>query len=336
VVNRATDETDTEFFYELPAPTTFDRLAVPSVLETPSPSQTFTRLVEVYGASQGPEGPYELLASATLQTHQGKDQVTELAMQTVTPVRWLKLRLVGGIEILRDQMFLEFGEIIGNGTQETPDLDTDRFTGSWWDRGVRLTLVQDGATVTGCYDRGAEVSGTVIGNLLRAIGTSTSGIVSHFVLGVTSDGIVRGVRSSNGAPFRLYSGATSTDRTVECEAADGPPLGCGSIIHGLEFAFNSDELQPGVIPILDALADGLRSELNGVITIEGHTSSEGPEDYNLNLSDRRARAVVVGLGLRGISADRLNPIGIGEARPIATNTDESGRAMNRRVEVRCG
>jgi len=61
-VSRALAGTDTEFVFELPAATTFTRFAVPQILETPSPSQTFARLVEVHGSSMGPAAGYTLLA----------------------------------------------------------------------------------------------------------------------------------------------------------------------------------------------------------------------------------------------------------------------------------
>jgi hypothetical protein len=71
------------------------------------------------------------------------------------------------------------------------------------------------------------------------------------------------------------------------------------------------------------------------IAIEGHTSSEGTETYSLQLSERRAQAVVASLVRRGLVKDRVSTIGVGESRPIAPNTDESGRSLNRRVEIRC-
>jgi outer membrane protein OmpA-like peptidoglycan-associated protein len=336
LVGRADDETDTEFVYELPAPTTFDYFGVPEVLETPSPSQTFTRVVEVYGSDAGPDGPWVLLASATLATHEARGQITELPTVAEPSVRWVRLRLVGGIEMLRDPMFLEFGEIVGYGDQAAPELDL-RFAGGWWDRGVRLTLLQDGAAVTGCYDDGSEVKGTVTGNLFRGIGIGKNdGVPSHFILGVTDDGSIRGVRSTNGAPFRLYTGAASEGRRVECAPPETPTLGCGSIIHGITFGFDSAEPRPESTPILEALARGLAADASGSITIEGHTSSEGSDDYNQGLSERRARAVVAALGALGVDAARLGAVGVGEVRPIATNDDEAGRSMNRRVEVHCG
>jgi hypothetical protein len=72
VINKGKPDTATEFVYELPAATTFDRFAVPNILETPSPSATFTRTVEVYGSSKSAADGYEMLASATLVTHKTK------------------------------------------------------------------------------------------------------------------------------------------------------------------------------------------------------------------------------------------------------------------------
>ena len=83
------------------------------------------------------------------------------------------------------------------------------------------------------------------------------------------------------------------------------------------------------------LHDGLRNDASTAVVLEGHTSSEGTDAYNLALSQRRAQAVVADLVRRGIPSARLSAAGIGEARPIATNDDESGRSLNRRVEVHC-
>ena len=95
-----------EFVYELPSPTVFDRFAVPGVFETPSPSATFARQVEVYGSASGPDGEYVLLASGTLATHAARGQVTELTLHADTAVRWVKLRLTGGIQVSQPLSFL--------------------------------------------------------------------------------------------------------------------------------------------------------------------------------------------------------------------------------------
>jgi OmpA-OmpF porin, OOP family len=63
--------------------------------------------------------------------------------------------------------------------------------------------------------------------------------------------------------------------------------------------------------------------------IEGHTSSEGTKEYNQRSSERRAQAVAADLVRRGLGKDRLSAAGIGERRPISSNTDENGRSLNR-------
>lgn len=335
-VRNAGRDTDTEFFYELPAPTTFSQFAVPEVRETPSPSQTFARSVEVFGSDSGPDGPYELLASVELQTHSARGEVTNIPVVATLSVRWVMLRLTGGLDILTEKSFLEFGEIIGNGSQEQAAL-IDRFRGVWKDRGVLIELKQDVAVVSGCYDAGGELEGTVSGNILRARGVVPStGVVSLFVLNVTEDGVLRGVRSTNGAPFSVYTGPTAPEGTLtRCSEIPEPTLGCESVIHGINFDFDSAAIRPDSAPVLEALFEGLESEPAAEILIEGHTSSEGSEGYNLQLSERRAQSVVDDLVQRGLDGGRIRAAGYGESVPIAKNDTESGRSLNRRVEVRC-
>lgn len=134
-VNRAGADTATEFTYQLPAATTFDRFAVPDIRETPSPNQTFARLVEVHGSPTSADGGYTLLASAALTTHATPGQVTEIPVSARVPVRWIKLRLVGGINVATPLSFFEFSDIVGNGRQDAAAL-VDHFRGAWQGRGA--------------------------------------------------------------------------------------------------------------------------------------------------------------------------------------------------------
>jgi OOP family OmpA-OmpF porin len=336
IVNGGSADTVTEFVYQLPAPTTFDRFAVPNVTETPSPSETFTKTVEVHGSSASATSGFVLLASATLQTHKTRGLMTELTIAARPAVRWVKLRLSGGINVLRPSSSYQFSEIVGNGTQGVPDLAT-HFQGVWRAGANRLRLVQRGPVVSGCYDTSGVVSGTVTGNILRATGIARSdNTPSAFILSVAADGAIRGVRSSNNGPFRLYVlSTTSPGDAPGCPEPPPPGLGCGSVIHGINFGFDSAEVRPDSAAVLAELFNGLRADTSSKVLIEGHTSSEGSDEYNLQLSDRRARAVVSDLVKRGLAVQRLTAVGVGESRPIATNNDESGRALNRRVEVKC-
>lgn len=333
MIDRAAADSSVEVTYALPAATTFDRFAVPNVWETPSPRQTFVKTVEVFGSPVSATDGFVLLASGTLETHKGRGQVTELTIAARPAVRWIKLRLAGGIQPSTPPATFQFSEIIGNGRQDTPEMVT-HFNGSWQDRALTLTLAQQGPVVTGCYERTGELAGTVTGNLLRATGISRADkTTSAFILGVTGDGAVRGVRSSNGSPFRLYTAPKGAP--ASCSKPPAPTLGCGAIIHGISFDFDSAVIRADSTPVLEALYQGLRNDKSQSITIEGHTSSEGTDAYNQRLSESRARAVVADLVKRGIPASRLAATGLGETRPIASNNDESGRAMNRRVEIRC-
>jgi outer membrane protein OmpA-like peptidoglycan-associated protein len=68
------------------------------------------------------------------------------------------------------------------------------------------------------------------------------------------------------------------------------------------------------------------------LRIEGHTNDQGDAAYNLDLSQRRAEAVVKYLVGRSVARERLEPRGFGQTRPIAGNDTREGRAKNRRVE----
>lgn len=102
---------------------------------------------------------------------------------------------------------------------------------------------------------------------------------------------------------------------------------------GLLFAFNSDDLTPAMKTQLTEFAGTLQTYDETYILIDGHTDSKGAEDYNLNLSERRASAVNEYLKSKNVSSTRLGTRGFGELQPVATNNTENGRKQNRRVEV---
>lgn len=323
------------FAYELPVPTVFESFAIPNVLETPSPAQTFFQTVTVSGSSAGPEGPFQELAAGTLATHSKKGETTELTVSTRTPVRWVRVALRGGIQVMGDKTFFEFSELIGHGTQEAAALST-AFAGRWQGRSVKLELKQEGVRVDGCYDDDGTLSGTVSGNLLHATGkTHKAGIPSTFVLAVGADGNMFGVRSTNGAPFKLYAAAAAPALRTECSGRAVAPLGCGAVIHGIRFDYDSAAIREESAAHLDALFDGLRASPATAITVLGHTSNEGSDAYNDSLSQRRAEAVAAALVSRGLAASRIAAAGQGERQPIADNESEIGRALNRRVEISC-
>jgi outer membrane protein OmpA-like peptidoglycan-associated protein len=100
------------------------------------------------------------------------------------------------------------------------------------------------------------------------------------------------------------------------------------------FDYDSATLRPGLYPELDRIASVLIKYQQTVIRVEGHTDSTGTEMYNMNLSLQRAESVKNLIVQRGVSSARIDTIAYGESIPIADNDIETGRAMNRRVEIK--
>lgn len=118
--------------------------------------------------------------------------------------------------------------------------------------------------------------------------------------------------------------AVSTDR--------GMVMTLGDVL----FATGKAELQPAAIERLDKLSAFLQRHTDRTLVIEGHTDSQGSDDNNLLLSERRAEAVKVYLILQSIDASRLAAVGRGKALPVADNASAEGRQLNRRVEIIIG
>lgn len=102
---------------------------------------------------------------------------------------------------------------------------------------------------------------------------------------------------------------------------------------GLLFAVNSYELQSGARTSIESMAKILNDYPESNILIEGNTDSDGAEEYNQTLSERRAQAVADYHTRLGIAASRISVVGMGEMNPIASNETAAGRQANRRVEV---
>lgn len=86
-------------------------------------------------------------------------------------------------------------------------------------------------------------------------------------------------------------------------------------------------------PYLDRVASLLQNKTARAVSLEGHSDSVGRDEANLALSEKRALSVRNELLLRGIPADRLNTVGYGEIRPLPPNDSDTGRKLNRRVEL---
>lgn len=101
----------------------------------------------------------------------------------------------------------------------------------------------------------------------------------------------------------------------------------------ITFATNSADLNGQFYNALGGVAMVLKEYNKTVIEVAGHTDSTGSDQYNQQLSERRAASVANYLVGQGITQQRLMTVGAGESRPVASNDTEAGRAQNRRVEM---
>ena len=99
------------------------------------------------------------------------------------------------------------------------------------------------------------------------------------------------------------------------------------------FTSGKSDLNASATSSLEKLTAFLNRYPDRSAVIEGHTDSNGGDDYNLGLSQRRADSVKGYLTGHGIGSVRLAASGMGESRPLAGNDSATGRQQNRRVEV---
>ena len=101
------------------------------------------------------------------------------------------------------------------------------------------------------------------------------------------------------------------------------------------FGFNKADLTSDDKAQLDTLGSQLSGQRSYILSLTGGTDSVGSAAYNYDLSDRRAEAVVQYLAAKyGVPAHRFYLIGLGKDQEVASNDSASGRAKNRRVEVK--
>jgi OOP family OmpA-OmpF porin len=110
-----------------------------------------------------------------------------------------------------------------------------------------------------------------------------------------------------------------------------------SIAASMLFDFDSAALSDDAKAVIDERIQTFAGqvELTSIMRVEGHTDSIGPEDYNMQLSQRRAQAVadyIVSQAYRVTSSD-IAVVGQGESNPVASNDTREGRAKNRRVDI---
>lgn len=174
---------------------------------------------------------------------------------------------------------------------------------------------------------GGALGGYLLGDIVGGRNDRTAKIVGAGLGGIAGAGI--GAYMDN-QERELRARTAGTDVQV-IRQGDDLIL---NIPSGINFAYNSADVQPQFRSTLDRVSDVLGQYRETYIDVYGHTDSTGSDAYNQGLSERRAISVADYLSGHGVQSARIATRGYGETQPIASNDTEDGRAANRRVEIK--
>jgi NitT/TauT family transport system substrate-binding protein len=155
--------------------------------------------------------------------------------------------------------------------------------------------------------------------------------------------VTRAVEAKDWVDTRFLSALAANYGTQKVEepkiAAKAPSANDRAIINKqieVHFTPGSDEIMPGSFFVLDSLGDTMTSFGNTYLRVEGNTDATGSPTANMTLSERRALAVknYIARTFPNIEVTRFQTIGRGSTNPVADNSTETGRQLNRRTEIK--
>jgi hypothetical protein len=141
------------------------------------------------------------------------------------------------------------------------------------------------------------------------------------------------LRKPKGNEIRCYIYLDSISLTPLFKPEHAPTVSDTITLAGVNFNTNDATLLPAAYPVLDKILLSLLKSKDYSLTIIGHTDSIGSYESNITLSLNRAESVKAYFTVNGIDANIISVEGSGPSKPIAPNSTETGRAINRRVEI---
>jgi outer membrane protein OmpA-like peptidoglycan-associated protein len=201
-----------------------------------------------------------------------------------------------------------------------------------------IILISALALAVSVFIYGCGASNTVKGGVIGGVAGGVVGGVIGDQLGNTVLGAIIGaaVGGTAGALIGNYMDKQAEEMENDIAGAKIERVGEGIKItfdSGILFKFDSSTLEPRAKTNISKLAVILNKYPDTNILVTGHTDSDGAEQYNQLLSERRAESVSDYARIQGISSSRLSVIGLGENEPVASNETDYGKSLNRRVEI---
>jgi outer membrane protein OmpA-like peptidoglycan-associated protein len=202
-----------------------------------------------------------------------------------------------------------------------------------------LSLLSVSACTTDPETGQRTISKTAIGGIGGALGGYLLGDLVGGRRDRTEKIVGAGIGGIAGAAIGAYMDKQEREMRARTAGTDVQVVRQGddlllNIPSGINFAYNSANVEPQFRTTLDRVASVLADYDQTYIDVYGHTDSTGSDSYNQGLSERRAMSVADYLSGHGVKPARIATRGFGETQPIASNETEEGRAANRRVEIK--
>ena len=131
---------------------------------------------------------------------------------------------------------------------------------------------------------------------------------------------------------KVAPGFTFIDEDCNCSEDQGRGF-TSSAYTNIQFDYDSSSIKPSAYPVLDAVSADLISSA-ATLELDGYSSAEGTAAHNVRLSKDRANSIKTYLVNSGVNPQKVKIKGYGESHPIADNSTEEGRIINRRVEFK--
>ncbi|QFT30173.1 Outer membrane porin F precursor [Labrenzia sp. THAF82] len=297
--------------------------------------------VKVFVSDDRADGPYREIYQGNI----APTGITTVGLEKKETARFVKLLLStngGHAEYTELMEFAAFGQPQGNRQQ------TSNFSGVYTTNWGPFYLKFSDGELSGCYDHdNGKFVGTSVGGVMNIEWREDGEDSGSAVLALSASGDqFSGLWYKNAELHGTWIGKRSVDQagapqcaaivqtSTKSKVAQSLDAYGVTRLYGIYFDFDSDVIKPESATTLNQVQAWLKDNPGKRVVFEGHTDAKGSDAYNQSLSAKRAAAVVRWLSGQGVDIGNLTHVGLGEIQPVADNATETGRSLNRRVEMK--
>ena len=194
-----------------------------------------------------------------------------------------------------------------------------------------MTAVPSSGTGAGAGSGSAAGTGTSMA--AAGTGSSSAADVANRSAAAARAAAAGAGAAGSGAAGAGAAGASKSDSAAAATARSGPIADPRSSPKVIYFDYNSSEIKPEGVELIDAHARFLMANKTRQVSLEGHTDERGGREFNLALGQKRAEAVRTRMRLLGVTDIQMEAVSFGKEKPAAAGNDDAAHAKNRRTEI---